>query len=496
MSTPPPPSDAAKITEAAKALAGAAFTKLREVNVVPPSKYQPHLQVGRDYQGSDVDIPEFAQLCELLDAAFPDRFSAAPGTFPGDYASHWAYSFIEACIARCSHNDETFEAAAAGVQESIVELFTTLGSPDAMVAVCRLVSHVTTSGGVPVDLHGVRVVPAGFQGGIHEEISRHIPGGYGAFARDSPRPMASPLSVLTIQDHGSDRYRIASELTTHIDRFLLVIRLLYASTSQSIYEISGETTLLSQFKPRSVVFNGSLALVQRTVRLSPNNEHAIAGLNKLISTVNRRPYGMLATSFEMALGKFARSFQSGNWDEQIVDLTTALEGALSGSSTTDILLRIETRAAVLLAEVNDPAESIFNDIKHLYDLRSKLVHGSSFRESELRKRNRAISTVPENMPAGTAAAYMVDRLRDLVRRAILMRICLACEPATLWPIHSDEGVDAKLTDDIIRAVWRSRWHERLAEIGAEDAANPAREAGEFFSPEELRQRTSAASTSV
>ncbi|MDG6938183.1 MAG: hypothetical protein JRN42_06565 [Nitrososphaerota archaeon] len=60
----------------------------------------------------------------------------------------------------------------------------------------------------------------------------------------------------------------------------------------------------------------------------------------------------------------------------------------------------------------------------------------------------------------------------------------------------DEGVDAKLTDDIIRAVWRSRWHERLAEIGAEDAANPAREAGEFFSPEELRQRTSAASTSV
>ncbi len=36
MSTPPPPSDAAKITEAAKALAGAAFTKLREVNVVPP----------------------------------------------------------------------------------------------------------------------------------------------------------------------------------------------------------------------------------------------------------------------------------------------------------------------------------------------------------------------------------------------------------------------------------------------------------------------------
>ena len=487
MTTATPPPEADEFTEirgAARALAGAAFSALQEDHVVPPSRYRPFLQVGRDYEGGDVNVPEFARLCELLDAAFPDRFGLPLGTPGRDFASHWAYSFIEACIARCSRNDEPFEATSTGVEESVAELLAALRSSDAMVAACRLVSHVTTSDGAPVDLLGVHVVPAEFRDGIFEEIARHIPGGYSAFNGDDPWPMAQPLSILSVEDRGIDRYQVASALAARIARFLRLIRLLYASTSQSIYEVRGETTLVRQLKPHSTVFNGSHALVQRTIRLSPANESALAGLSGLVEDVNRQPAGMLVTSFGMAMGKFSESFQSGGWDEQIVDLTTALEGALSGSSSTDIILRLKTRAAALLAEADDPAEAIFNDIKHLYDLRSKLVHGGSLRETDLRRRNYAISTVPDDAPAGTATAYMVDRLRDLVRRALLLRICLGSGPVALWPIDDDKDVDAKLADDATRAEWRSAWRERLADIGAQDAASRAREAGEFYSPEE------------
>ena len=178
MTTTSPPlgdDELAELRAAARALAGASFSSLREDHVVPPSRYRPFLQVGRDYEGGDVNIPEFARLCELLDAAFPNRFGLPLGAPGREFANHWAYSFIEACIARCSRNDEPFESTARGVEESVAELLAALQSSDAMVAACRLVSHVTTSDGRPVDLLGVHVVPAEFRGGIFEEIARHIP---------------------------------------------------------------------------------------------------------------------------------------------------------------------------------------------------------------------------------------------------------------------------------------------------------------------------------
>ena len=94
------------------------------------------------------------------------------------------------------------------------------------------------------------------------------------------------------------------------------------------------------------------------------------------------------------------------------------------------------------------------------------------------------TSVPKDAPAGTATAYMVDRLRDLARRSILARVALGTPPDPLWPIAGDEGVDATLSDDAAREQWRSAWREGLSAVGAGAAANRARPANEFFSPEE------------
>lgn len=109
-------------------------------------------------------------------------------------------------------------------------------------------------------------------------------------------------------------------------------------------------------------------------------------------------------------------------------------------------------------------------------------------ESVLRRKIFArISTIPPDDAEhryGIALGYAVDRMRDLVRRAILARLCLAAEPDPVWPLYGDTPVDAFLADDAMRVAWRSRWRDRLAALGVETAADRPRSAVDFVSRED------------
>jgi hypothetical protein len=120
-------------------------------------------------------------------------------------------------------------------------------------------------------------------------------------------------------------------------------------------------------------------------------------------------------------------------------------------------------------------------------LRSKLVHGGQIKQKDLRTELRKLSTMPQGATDGgfgVAIGYAVDRMRDLVRRAILARLCLAAGPDPLWPFDGSTGVDSLLSDDGIRPHWRERWHQKLAALGIEDAANPPPAAVDFLTPHE------------
>src|SRR5918995_497316 len=93
-----------------------------------------------------------------------------------------------------------------------------------------------------------------------------------------------------------------------------------------------------------------------------------------------------------------------------------------------------------------------------------------------RRRYRLIPDQPHEFDsAGLQLDLAVDRLRDLVRRALVARMCLADGKEPLWPLGGDGGpnVDAVLVDDELRVVWRTAWHDRLAELGAEEAGRPS-----------------------
>jgi hypothetical protein len=477
---------------ASRAFIAAAFHVLTDEHVIPTPIFHPYVAAGRDYFGDSIGaLAEYKALEAKLNDAYPERF--AEPRERREFASTYIFSFLEACVARCAFAG-SFDADSHAVDRSIDELLAVLGTTTYDVVCCRHVSHLTTASGDEVQIGEVTVVPElGQWDGVIERIQREISGAPQAWHRDDPRPYDPPHSLLIMREttYSPDPYVVDNRLSGRLERFLLLARLLTAGTVQSTYEVSGTTTLVSRMSPLMRSFGKERldTLVRRTVRLTGEEGRAFAALGDLIDAADVKRQGMAATSFDVALSRFNGSHSSDSPYDHLVDLATALEAVLIGAEkdTEGLTLRLHTRVATLLATDDDPARALFDDVGQLYRLRSKIVHGGQIKQTELRRIIARISTVPADAAErrfGVALGYAVDRMRDLVRRAILARLCLAAEPHPLWRFNGETAVDATLTDDVQRAAWRRRWHARLAALGVEYAAGRPRSAVDFLSQED------------
>jgi hypothetical protein len=463
----------------ARAFIANSFTALREENVIPTPVFNPYLAVGRDYFGGTIHgLPEYGKLERQLDQTYPERFADPLERRHAEFATSYIFGFLEACIARCGRSQD-FDPGSAAVDESIDELLAVLATTTNEIVCCRHLAHLTTTSGDEVQIGEVTVVPeTERRRDLMHRIQEEVRGAASAWNRDDPRPFAPPHSLLIIREISDDPepYEIAARLSRRLDRFLFLARLLSAGTVQSTYEISGAPTLIARMNPLMNTFRTGWfgGLVRRTVRLSDEENPAFAAVGGLIDAADVKREGMVATSFDVAISKFNGSHTDDSPYEQLVDLATALEAALIGTAkdTEGLTLRLRSRTAALLATTDDSARALFDDVNLLYGLRSKLVHGGQIKERDLRKTIGRISTVPSETPEhrfGVAIGHAVDRMRDLVRRAILARLCLAAEPDPLWPFAGETAVDAILADDAQRVLWRSRWHERRDELGVGSA---------------------------
>jgi hypothetical protein len=491
-SEPPKPEASVRdLRELAGAFIAEAFEALREEHVIPTPVFHPYVAVGRDYFGDTIRaVPAYHELERKLDETYSERFAEPLKRRHAEFASSYIFSFLEACIARCG-SAHTFAADSAAVDESIDELLAVLATTTNEIVCCRHVSHLTTARG-EVQIGDVTVVPEAHEWvRLVRRIRTEIPGAPTAWNRDDPRPYDPPHALLITRELSDDPepYEVANRLSGRLERFLFLARLLTGGTVQSAYQISGATTLTARMNPLMNIFRKGDPLIRRTVRLTGDEAPAFAALGELIDAAEIKREGMVATSLDVALSKFNRSYSSDSPYEHLVDLATALEAALIGEKkeTEGLTLRLRSRVAALLATADDPAQALFGDVRLLYGLRSKLVHGGQIKEKELRKDIGRISTVPaENLDHrfGVALGHAVDRMRDLVRRAILARLCLAEGPDPMSPFDGDTPVDAILSDDAQRAAWRSRWHERLDELAVGYAGAPPRSAVDYLSEED------------
>jgi hypothetical protein len=496
------------VRETARAFVAGAFNALRKEFVIPTPVFHPYVRVGRDYFGDTTrSVPAYHDLEKRLDELYPNRFAEPLKRRHAEFASGYIFSFLEACIARCGRlgyydEHDHFDPNSDAVTKTIEELIAVLDSVTYEVVCCRFVSHLTTENNAEITLGDITVVsePEGF-GGLTERIAGEIAGGWSAFNRDDPRPYDPPHALLIIRERTDDPepYEVAQRLSNKLERFLLLARLFSAGTVHSLFEVRGMTTLVSRMNPYMTEFRGSRTLVRRAVWLDEQHAPAFEAIGELVDKADIKREGMAATSFDVALGKFNSSHHHENPYEALVDLATALEAILAGgeTETEGLTLRLRNRAAAVLATDGDPARAVFGDVGLLYGLRSKLVHGGQIKQSDLRRDLGKISTMPEGEAEnrfGVAIGYAVDRMRDLVRRAILARLCLAAEPDPVWPFSGGIGVDALLSDDETRGRWRVSWHAKLAGLGIEAAANPPPQAVDFLTPHEHSSPEAAASS--
>lgn len=471
-----------------------AFAVLTEQHVLPTAIFHQHIAVGRDYEGASIMyLREFRVLESRLNEDYPERFANPLTRRHAEFAQTYIFSFLEACIARCARAGN-FTSDSAAVDESINELLTVLEPHSYEVVCARRISHLTTASGQEIQIGDVTIVPEpeGHRSLFHR-IRREIPAAPRAWNPEPPRTYDPPHALLIIRQttDDPDPYAVSRRLSARLERFLLIARLLTAGTVTSAYEICGMTTLTAPMNPviRTSGKGFIDTLIRRTVRLTGEEAPAFAALGDVIDAADVTRDGIVTTSFDVALAKFNDSHTGSNPFGHLVDLATALEGVLIGAENEGegLTLRLRSRAAALLAGTDDPGTVVFDDVGQLYTLRSKLVHGGPLTEKTLRKVLRGISSVPDEDAErrfGIAVSYAVDRMRDLVRRAILARLCLGELPEPRWPFTGHTSVDAILTNDAQRQAWRVHWHNRLAELGAGPAAGRPRAAVDVISQDD------------
>lgn len=473
---------AREIRAAARLLIAAALPTLHELRLFPPPRSNPFIGVGHEYVGSDLSMPEHAALTAAIDRAHP-RFRSDAELGERDFASSYTYPFVEACVTRLTFADDPWDLTGPAIDDSVEELVASVMADAWSVACCRVVSHLRTVDGKPWVLDDLEVIP--ITGGpsshghrVHEVINSVITGSGVAMRRSEAADMfAPPEAVIVARTVDPKPFQVVDEMSKRIAQLLLAARLLHAGTAQAMYEVRGETTLVRRYRPALHLFNGEVGsmsrtqMVRRDVVLGPDDQERIRGLQELIERANEHRPEMIVTSFALAVQRHEMSYHAASPYDQIVDLMTALEGTMGGSSKSDVLLRLRTRCAALLATERDPAATIFKDVGILYDLRSTLVHSGDMTTKKLLKLFGSVSGVPAGAMFGEAFGHTVDRLRDLVRRSLLARVCLASGDEPLWPIESDVGVDATLSDDDGRLRWRLAWHEALEAFGAGSSAD-------------------------
>ncbi len=491
MTGPDPGSVAGQLGFLLRRFVADAFEALEVDRVIPTSRFNPHIRVGSDYFGGPIMRSEtFGALEKALKVAFPDRFAdAAPGEI-GDFPGHYLFDLVEAAVYRCSVGDQPYDASSLAVEESVNELIDVLSQSTTCVSVARVVTHLDTATGEPCTFDGLTVTPVDSRD-VLRAISDVIPRTGAAVGMNQPSIHDTPLAVVHLSvDTSGSPWEATEQLSEQLSAFMRAVRLLTATTSQSVFEIRGPTSRISRMSPYLLTFQGASgslgSLIRRTAKLHRGAEASIAAVLGMLSESTGNRDGKLISSFDLAFRMFDRSHQDLPWFERIVDLSTALEATLIGDDkeSAGLTLRLRQRAAALLACDGDPAGSIFKDVDVLYGLRSTLVHGGDLSQRQLSKAMDSLSTILPDTPRGEATERSVDRLRDLVRRSILARLALGWGSDPLWPFDGAVSVDRELADDVTRNLWRDTWQKRMLDVGAQRSGLAARIAADGLSPDD------------
>lgn len=446
-------------------------------HILPRPRHHPWLQIGRDYFGPDLNhLPTFRVLAEAIEA-IDSRFSEQTPLGERDFAHGYIFDALEYFVAEVTKEaPEPLASTASALLEGLVLPRTRVSA--------WMVTDITTASQTALPIADVLVHPAPEVGaGTRSEMARLLRSVFGVRAErvdqdrlHHPFPEAGLLVASHEQAtaHADDIELPPS--TRHIGDFVIAVSLLFAATAHPVYELRGHRGAVGGHEPFLHDFEGagqgsmSPGLdARRPAQLETSHETAIIEVKRLVRSVLDGPPSPLQT----AIGRYQLSHQKYRWADKIIDLTIALEAALAGKQSSEITFRLQVRAGALLATDADPANALFEDIKSFYDLRSRFVHGSAPSSRSIDRLLAKLHRVPQgdHLPRFRYEAA-VDRLRDIVRRAILCRLLSAEHAPGLWAVGNDLD-DSALVSEGSHALLRDTWRRVLSDLGHSEAADAA-----------------------
>lgn len=430
-------------------------------------------------------LPDYQRLEAALQAAFPDRFAGPLGTH--DLPEQFTWALVNGVVLTAASGYYGFDIPPEDVSAAIAEMIELIQRHKDQVLAARVITDITVT--KPFYVGPVELRPVGSWGltDAYRDMDRFMPGAgrlldedakyrvAGSFTYTTLRTQAEvPLTDRTFEANAAARREALAQLETAT----AALRLATGSTSQVVVDIDAPPGRVRLLKPQVYRHDlETMEITQRIGRIGPDDSAALAKLGDRLASWGGdadNPH-----SLGVALGRFNRSFVTRPWFDTLVDIAVGLETALLGrADNEEIALRLRSRAAGLLATATDSAATIYEDVKRLYNLRSKVVHGSSPTIAQLETQAYEISVAARTHRKGEKWALIMDRSRDLLRRAILARGFLT--DAGKWPTKGNAAerfdVDALLIDAAARDELRRLWRGGLAEIGlpgAADEASPA-----------------------
>jgi hypothetical protein len=400
-----------------------------------------------------------------LKKAWPSRFDVGVGDPKIEFASTYEQALIEDAVQAATRAEEPYASSSPSVVDAIERVIERLQSPRRL-KVANVVADLATADDQPLSVGDVRIMSV--PGGAERELEREIPGaGFLLEREDAIALGGGGTSILLTEDVDTESFEEVTARSRHrLRRLVSCIRLGTGSTARPMADISGEPGTCRLIGPVAYPLRhgGRLMFVRRSVTVGTGDVGWMSALSEALdaATVSPLPSPMVA------LGRLNRVLDEPGrvMADQAIDLATGLEAALAGTrSESEIGLRLRNRAAAFLSSSTDHPGVIYGDVKLLYTLRSAFVHGSALSEDDVWRLLGKVSAAQATKWRGEQYELVLDRWRDLLRRAILFRLAAGLLANPIWPIAKDKtDVDAVIVDAAETARWRSQvagyWFER------------------------------------